>query len=216
MQPSNKYRDLGEPVSPNCCIFANQIQHSQNQNIECTEDKGNQKIVPKIDTMKCYLPCTLIAGWMFRIAKSQNLGEMPPIPDPSNVFVLPSEDDVKHEATWLQWPHNYGWDPRHIQRYEDIWMEMTRALHTGEKVRIIVYNRRQMRRVRNVLKNAGKIDMSQIQFYTYPTDDVWIRDNGPIFVQDQQGNMIVEDWQFNGWVSQFKSSRARRYTFHCT
>ncbi|CAJ1926336.1 unnamed protein product [Cylindrotheca closterium] len=147
--------------------------------------------------MKSLLPCALITGWMFRIAKSQNLGEMTRISDPNNVFVLPSED-VKHEATWLQWPHNYGWDPRHIQRYEDIWVEMTRALHTGEKVRIIVYNWRQKRRVRNVLENNG-LDMSQIQFYTYPTDDVWIRDNGPIFVQDQQGNMIVENWKFNGW-----------------
>lgn len=163
--------------------------------------QGIQNITQKIETMRCsLLSCTLIFGWMFRIAKSQNLGQMPPIADPNNVFVLPSEE-VKHEATWLQWPHNYGWDSRHIRRYEDIWVEMTRALHTGEKVRIIAYNRRQKRRIRGVLKANG-LDMNQIQFYTYPTDDVWIRDNGPIFVQDQQGNVIVEDWQFNGWVSE--------------
>lgn len=160
----------------------------------------NEEASHNLKNIKCLLPCTtLIVGWMFRLGKSQNFGEMPPITDPDNVFVLPSEE-VLHEATWLQWPHNYGWDPRHIQRYEDIWVEMTQALHIAEKVRIIVYNRRQKRRVQRVLK-ANNLNMSQIQFYTCPTDDVWIRDNGPIFVQDKQGNMMVEDWQFNGWVS---------------
>jgi agmatine deiminase len=43
--------------------------------------------------------------------------------------------------------------------------------------------------------------MSQIEFFVYPTDDVWTRDNGPVFVFDKDGNLIVEDWIFNGWVS---------------
>jgi agmatine deiminase len=57
---------------------------------------------------------------------------------------------------------------------------------------------REMRRVRNLLKNRG-LDMDQIDFWDYPTDDVWVRDNGPIFVYDGQDNLVVEDWKFNGW-----------------
>ena len=57
-------------------------------------------------------------------------------------YEMPFEEE-EHEGTWLQWPHNNGWDPNHIQRYEETWIQMTEALHTGERVHIIVWNWRQ-------------------------------------------------------------------------
>ena len=124
---------------------------------------------------------------------------LPEIQDPDNIHFWPAEDEL-HEATWLQWPHNYGWDNRHVQRYESSWIDLVKALHTGERIRIIAYNRREKRRIRNVLKNNG-INMGQIDIYEYPTDDVWVRDNGPIFVTNDRGGIAVQDWGFNGWVS---------------
>ena len=67
------------------------------------------------------------------------------------VYFMPSEEEL-HEGTWLQWPHNCGWDNRHIKRYEESWIQMAQALHSSERVHIIVYNRRQLRRVRNGAK----------------------------------------------------------------
>ena len=115
----------------------------------------------------------------------------------SNMYVMPSEES-QHEGTWLQWPHNYGWDPNHINRYEEIWIQMAKALHTGERVHIIVYNLNELSRVKAVLSNRG-LDMSKIDFWDYPTDDVWVRDNGPIFVRDSSNNLVVQNWKFNGW-----------------
>ena len=112
-------------------------------------------------------------------------------------YYMPAEDEP-HEGTWLQWPHNYGWDRRHVQRYEQTWIDMTEALHEGERVHIIVYNRRELRRVRNLLSGLG-LNMNMIDFWDYPTDDVWVRDNGPIFAYDSSDNLVVEDWIFNGW-----------------
>mmetsp|Transcript_4943 Transcript_4943/g.13068 ORF Transcript_4943/g.13068 Transcript_4943/m.13068 type:complete len:372 (-) Transcript_4943:577-1692(-) len=120
-----------------------------------------------------------------------------PIRDPENIYTLPAED-TDHEGTWLQWPHDYGWDRNHVARYESSWVELTKALHTGEKVHIIVYNNHEKSRVSNLLKNKG-VTMSNIDFYISPTDDVWVRDNGPIFAFDLDGNMVIEDWSFNGW-----------------
>lgn len=113
------------------------------------------------------------------------------------VYVMPFEES-RHEGTWLQWPHNYGWDPRHVQRYEETWIQMTRALHKGERVHIIVYNQRELIRVKGILVKRG-LDMTKIDFWDYPTDDVWVRDNGPIFVRDQNKALLVENWKFNGW-----------------
>lgn len=127
---------------------------------------------------------------------------VPPIPDPHRTFVMPSEE-APHEGTWLQWPHNRttghgsGKDSDLIGRYEGSWIQMTMALHTDERVHIIVYDDVYRERVRQVLVKAG-CDMDQIDFYVHKTDDVWIRDNGPIFVFDERNRLHITDWGFNG------------------
>jgi agmatine deiminase len=130
---------------------------------------------------------------------------VPTIPDPSRVFTMPPEE-AKHEGTWLQWPHNCttsrgrGHDKNLIRRYEPSWVEMTKALHTGEKVHIIVYDDVYLERVQQLLRDDHQCDMSQINFFVYKTDDVWIRDNGPVFVRDEDtGRIHITDWGFNGW-----------------
>ena len=124
---------------------------------------------------------------------------IPMIQPTGAIFTYPTEDDP-HEATWLQWPHDYGWDPNHVARYEESWIQITQALHTGERVRIIVYDYNEEITVWDKLVARG-VDMNQIDMYVYETDDVWVLDNGPRFVFDDFGDLVVEDWEFNGWVS---------------
>ncbi|WP_207655726.1 agmatine deiminase family protein [Vallitalea okinawensis] len=114
----------------------------------------------------------------------------------SSEYYFPHEG-AEHEGTWLQWPHDYTYSGV-IQVYEPIWIEMTRGLVKGENVHLIVYDENEKERVKEVLENE-KIDMNKIDFYIFPSDDVWIRDNGPIFVYDQEGNLLIQNWQFNGW-----------------
>lgn len=75
---------------------------------------------------------------------------------------------------------------------------MAKALSQSEKVRIIVYDLPAKDRVRELLKKAGA-NMGEVEFFVYPTDDVWMRDNGSIFVRDKTGKLVIEDWGFNGW-----------------
>jgi agmatine deiminase len=42
-----------------------------------------------------------------------------------------------------------------------------------------------------------------VDFYTWPTDDVWVRDNGPIYVFDESDQLHVTDWGFNGWGKRY-------------
>jgi len=111
-------------------------------------------------------------------------------------FYFPHEG-IEHEGTWLQWPHNKVYDDV-ITAYEPIWIEMTRALIKGENVHLIVFDEKEKERVISVLEKEN-IEMSNIDFYVFPTDDVWARDNGPIFVYDEDGNLVIENWEFNGW-----------------
>jgi agmatine deiminase len=159
----------------------------------------------RFQCFKASLGATAVAGILLASSIRPAVG-LPAIDDPDNIYVWPAED-APHEATWLQWPHDYGWDPNHVKRYEPSWVELVKALHEGEKVQIIVYDRAQKRRVKNLLRTNG-VDMGQVGLFNYPTDDVWIRDNGPIFAFDKQGNMVIEDWKFNGWVSDISSTGA--------
>lgn len=111
-------------------------------------------------------------------------------------FTMPAEDAL-HEGTWLQWPHDYDEYPV-LAGYEPIWIEMTRALHTGERVHIVVYNEAERTRVSTLLQAQG-LDMSQIDFQVWETNDPWVRDNGPIFVRDKQEQLTVLNFGFNGW-----------------
>lgn len=75
---------------------------------------------------------------------------------------------------------------------------MTRGLSKGENVHLIVYDEVEKSRIEKVLINEN-IDMDKVDFYVFQTNDVWIRDNGPIFVYDTEDNLIVQNWVFNGW-----------------
>lgn len=111
-------------------------------------------------------------------------------------YIFPHEAD-EHEGTWLQWPHDMTYDSM-IEAYEPIWIEMTRGLIKGENVHIIVYDEDEKERVKEVLEYED-IDMTNIDFYVFKTDDVWVRDNGPIFVYDDVGKLHIQNWKFNGW-----------------
>lgn len=112
-------------------------------------------------------------------------------------YYMPLEDE-EHEGTWLQWPHSYTYGKAYQNGIEDIWVKMTKSLAKGENVHIVAYNNKERDRIEQLLKKEN-IDMSYVDFYVYETDDVWIRDNGPIFVYNETDELVILDWGFNGW-----------------
>ena len=145
--------------------------------------------------MKFTHSITLIA--LLIVFTGCNMDSVLPVDDPQQIFTMPDEEHL-HEGTWLQWPHNNGWDNNHVARYESSWVEMTRALHTGETVHIVAYDQAEKSRIQSLLGSEG-IDLSKIDLHVWKTDDVWIRDNGPIFVHDDKGQLHITNWKFNGW-----------------
>lgn len=109
------------------------------------------------------------------------------------------EESAEHEGTWLQWPHRFTYGASHLEKLEPIWVAMTEALAAGERVHIIVYNQSERTRVKQLLTEEANVDMQQIDFHVFKTDDVWVRDNGPIFAYDAKGKLTLLNWGFNGW-----------------
>lgn len=113
------------------------------------------------------------------------------------LYTMPEETET-HEGTWLQWPHHYQYGVAYRNSLDPTWVAMTRELVTSEKVHIIAYNQTEKDRIIALL-NTASIPLTNVDFKIYKTDDVWVRDNGPIFTKDSSGNLIIQDWGFNGW-----------------
>jgi agmatine deiminase len=115
-------------------------------------------------------------------------------------FKMPAEWE-QHEGTWLQWPQNKIYE-RYELKLEGIWLDMVDALHDHENVHIIIADERQRDHVVQQLQYHG-IGSKNVDFYIIPCDDVWARDNGPIFVVNNLGEVVITDWNFNGWGARF-------------
>jgi agmatine deiminase len=118
------------------------------------------------------------------------------------LYTMPDESEA-HEGTWLQWPHEHQYGESYSSRLDDTWVAMTAALVKSEKVHLVVYDEGEKEKVMEMLEEA-QIPLDNIDFKIYKTDDVWVRDNGPIYVKDQDGNIVIEDWGFNGWGGKAK------------
>ena len=106
-----------------------------------------------------------------------------------------------HEGTWLQWPQSKMY-ARNELKLEGIWLNMVDALNDHEMVHLVVADERQREHVAGQLRYHG-IGLNNVDFFIIPTNDVWARDNGPIFVTNDEGGVAITDWTFNGWGDRF-------------
>ena len=113
-------------------------------------------------------------------------------------YRMPAEWEP-HEATWIAWPHNRSDWPGKFAAIPFVFAEIVRHLHTGERVHILVNTAAAEKQAQAVLTKAG-VDLNQIRFFHFPTNRVWTRDYGPIFVSDGKGKLGITDWRFNAWA----------------
>ena len=104
-----------------------------------------------------------------------------------------------HEATWIAWPHHRADWPGKFQIIAWVYTEIIRHLHTGEKVHVLVNDAAAEKRAGGALKKAG-IDLGRVRVFQLPTDRVWTRDYGPIFLTNAAGEVGFTNWRFNAWA----------------
>jgi agmatine deiminase len=90
---------------------------------------------------------------------------------------------ARHESTWLTWPTNrVTWPGRMLAETENIYVQMIRALLSGERVNLIVPDEKSAKSVSSRVGARGTA-LSRLVFHRAKTVDTWIRDYGPIFVK---------------------------------
>ncbi len=115
------------------------------------------------------------------IARSFRSSTPPQSRDNTLHYRMPAEWEP-HAATWLAWPHYEGDWPGRFEPIPWVYAEIIRNLVRHERVELIVNNAAAERKVRKLLDKANALSAS-VRFHRWPTNRVWLRDSGCIFVK---------------------------------
>lgn len=116
-------------------------------------------------------------------------------------YRLPAEWEPQ-AAVWVSWPLNEANWPNQREAVQECFAELVAIMSRFQDV-CINADPVAVPAIRSRLKQQNAV-LEAVHFHAHPTDDVWIRDNGPIFVRDTQtGALVASDWRFNAWGGKF-------------
>jgi agmatine deiminase len=122
-------------------------------------------------------------------------------------YRMPAEWEP-HSATWLAWPHNREDWPGKFEPIPWVYAEIVRNLARHERVELIVNSTAAARQARKVLEGANALS-ANVRFHRWPTDRVWLRDSGCIFLLPQKPGFDRPDSHFD-----FGQGKLRRLFLH--
>jgi agmatine deiminase len=126
-------------------------------------------------------------------------------------YRMPAEWEP-HDATWLAWPHYHGDWPGKFEPIPWVYTEIIRNLARRERVELIVNDAAAERQVCKLLDRANALSPN-VRFHRWPTNRVWMRDSGCIFVkrpcgadtlvresQRPDSQLLATKFRFNAWA----------------
>jgi len=131
-------------------------------------------------------------------------------PTPKSLgYRMPAEWEPQ-EAIWLTWPHNrLTWPDRPdtpdgmLAEVQTAYTSIIRALHSGQKIKLLIQDGAAALDVRGKLMDAG-IPLTQVELIELAAEDSWIRDYGPTFVVNPQlRRLAMVKWTFNAWGNKY-------------
>ena len=132
----------------------------------------------------------------------------------SRGYRMPAEWEP-HEATWIAWPHNRSDWPGKFAPIPWTYAEIVRNLARVERVNILVDDEGAEAKARDLLVSAEVLPnravtpgsrSGNVKFWHIPTNRVWTRDSGPIFVRRDSRRasefppLAATAWRFNAWA----------------
>jgi agmatine deiminase len=102
-----------------------------------------------------------------------------------------------HAATWLSWPHNRDSWPGKFTPVPAVFAQFARSLAEFEPVHILAQGA--------AFAQATELlaDVPDLHLHEKATNDCWIRDHGPWFLQHENLPPALVDWQYNAWGGKY-------------
>ncbi|MGI8747732.1 MAG: agmatine deiminase family protein, partial [Deinococcus sp.] len=119
-------------------------------------------------------------------------------------FAMPPEW-AAHATTWMSWPAGDELWFGGLAGVRAEYAGLVRTILDYEPVELLVRDEESERDARTRLG-----DQARLRYHHVPLDDVWLRDNGPVFVRREGGDLALTNWTFNAWGGKFESSHDTR------
>jgi len=118
-------------------------------------------------------------------------------------YYFPAEF-APQESMWLSWPHKEESWPGKIDTIYAPYSLFIKEVAKGQKVNINVANAAMKNFAVGHLEKAG-VNLAQIRFHFFPTNDAWCRDHGPAFLinpKAEEKKALVK-WEYNAWGEKY-------------
>ncbi len=102
---------------------------------------------------------------------------------------------AEHQCCLMSWPSNINFWGKHFDDIQAEYAKVANAIAAFEPVLMIA--------TPTTSKLARKLCDSNVRILELPLNDSWIRDNGPIIVQDTRGQRLGLHFGFNSWGEKF-------------
>ena len=114
---------------------------------------------------------------------------------------MPAEWEPQ-ESLWLVWPHNEStWPVTGLDRVREVYALIIAKVTAGQRVDLIVQDGAAAEAAAKLLTVRNGDDHG-VRYHTIPTNDSWVRDFGPTWVQSPNGRRAIE-WTFNSWGEKY-------------
>lgn len=124
-----------------------------------------------------------------------------PVPGATPRLSFPAEWEP-HAATWTSWPFDDELWEGQLETARRDFAGLVATIARYEPVVLNVRDDDTERDARQRLAAAGAHE-GAITFHRVPLNDVWFRDNGPLFVREEDGSVALTDWGFNAWGGKY-------------
>ena len=111
-------------------------------------------------------------------------------------YVMPAEWQ-EHSQTWMAWPssgYTLGDTDADVHAARKTWAAVANAIVRFEPVTMLCE--------KQDFEIAASFLDESVVLIEAELNDAWMRDIGPTFVKDENGNLAGVDWIFNGWGAQ--------------
>ena len=123
---------------------------------------------------------------------------------PTRVARLPAEWEPQ-SGVMLTWPHAFGDFAPHLADADHTFALLGAAISRHERLLIAAHDPDHKTHILGQLRRAHA-DLSRVRIETVPSDDVFVRDHGPITVETPAGPVLL-DFRFNGWGGKYAHSQ---------
>ncbi len=110
-------------------------------------------------------------------------------------YTMPAEWET-HQRTFIEWPvqDSLVW-PENYQEVCQGYANVANAIAAFEPITMIVNAETQA--------EARQLCDAGVELLTIPHNDAWVRDNGPTFVKNENGELLGLNWKFNAWGEKY-------------